>query len=210
MKREMNYNVLVVGCHPDDAELGCGGTIVKHLQRGDTVVVLILTKGDKGAHHPEMKECFDSLKSLGVQTVIFGDFPDGYVPDNHKLVSFIEDTINRYNINRVYTHDPHDRHQDHRNCSLAVSAASRKINEVFLFEGPSTNPNFEPHYFIELTDEQMDMKLKSLKYYNTQIKKGIVDLWLVECTAGKHGAVCKTKYAEAFALNHFFQGGNNV
>ncbi len=86
------YNVLLVGCHPDDVELGCGGTILKHIERGDNVSVLVMTKGDNGNHHPELEECNNSMKVLGVKNVYFGDFKDGFseeASDKFKNISII-------------------------------------------------------------------------------------------------------------------------
>ncbi len=207
---EKHYNVLAVGCHPDDIELGCGGTLAKHIERGDNVYVLVLTNGEKGKHHPHLQECLASMRKLRVKEFFFGNFSDGYVRDNHMVVDYIESIIKRLNINRVYTHFPNDTHQDHRNCSRAVSAAARKIREIFLYQGPSTHPMFEPHYFIEISKPQLDKKIQSLKCYKSQIKKGIVNVDWVKSLAGVHGIYCNTQYAEAFALNHVFQEGKNV
>jgi LmbE family N-acetylglucosaminyl deacetylase len=127
-----------------------------------------------------------------------------------EVVSFIENIINKYKISRVYTHDPHDRHQDHRSCSRAVSAAARKVPEILLFQGPSTLVTFEPHYFIELTEEHIKKKINALKSYKSQIKKNIVDIELIKYLAGVNGHICNTRYAEAFAINHMIEGGENV
>jgi len=208
--QKIKYNVLAVGCHPDDIELGCGGTIQKHIERGDKVYALILTRGQNGQHNPEMTECYNSLRVLGIKDVFFGDFIDGFVPENQESVNFIESIINRHKINRVYTHYPHDRHQDHRKCSLIVSAAARKISDVLLYQGPSTNVPFEPHYFVELSEEHLKKKIKALENYKTQIEKGIVNLEWIEGLAKVNGFSCRTKYAEAFALNHILQGGKDV
>lgn len=203
------YNVLAVGCHPDDVELGCGGVLLKHIERGDNVTVLVLTLGDKGNHHPNMRECKDAMSVLGVKNVIFGKFKDGYIADNHEVVDFIESAIKKYDINRVYTHDPHDRHQDHRNCSLATSAAARKLKEVLLYQGPSTNNMFDPHYFIELSERHLSTKVNALKSYESQVKKDIVNLEWIDSLARINGWRCKTRYAEAFALNHVLKGGDD-
>ena len=210
LEQKTKYNVLFVGCHPDDVELGCGGTILKHTERGDNVSVIVMTNGDKGGHNPERKEIINSMKVLGVNDIRYGNFKDGYLKDDQEVVQCIESIINELHINRVYTHDANDRHQDHRNCSKAVSAAGRKISEVLLYEGPSTNQPFEPHYFIELSDDHMQKKLKSLKCYKSQIEKGIVNLHWVKSLAGAHGGYHRIKYAEAFALNHSLHGGKDV
>lgn len=210
MEKEQR-KILVVGCHPDDVELGCGGTIAKHLEMGHKVYALILTRGQQGKHTVlSQEECRNSMKILGIDDVFFGELVDGYVEDNHKVVSMIEQYIVKLGIDRVYTHYYNDRHQDHRNCSRAVSAAARKVPEIFLYEGPSTLTGFEAHYYIGLTDEQLQKKLDALSCYKSQIEKGIVNLHWIRSLAGVHGSVCNTKYAEAFALNHVFRGEDNV
>ena len=205
-------NILVIGAHPDDIELGCGGTVSKHIELGNKVYALIMTKGEKGGHPPGMGECILSLKSLGIREsdIIFGDFPDGFLRDDLEVVNFIEKTINNLDISVVYTHYSEDRHQDHDNCSKAVSAAARKTPSLFLFEGPSTKIIFEPHYFVELSEENLNKKIDSLSNYKSQIEKGIIDLGLIKSVARVNGGRCNTKYAEAFALNHLFIGGKNV
>ena len=205
-------NVLVIGCHPDDVELGCGGTIVKHLDKGDEVYILVMTNGDKGNHHPEFKECFESLEILGVKksNIIFGNFPDAQLTDGYDTVNFIDRCIETYKINRIYTHHFEDRHQDHRNCSRAVSSAARDIPELFLFEGPSTTVYFDPHVFIEINDHHLRKKIEALRCYKSQIQKGVIDLDWVQSNAKVKSLGTKGKFAEAFAINHLHIGGNNV
>ena len=202
-------NVLFVGAHPDDVEFGCGGTLVKHVQRGDSVFCIVLTNGEKGSHSPKNMECIGSLKFLGVKDVFFGGFSDGSLLDNYETVSFIESIIKELRIDRVYTHDPNDRHQDHRNCSRAVSSAARGIKEIFLFSGPSTT-FFNPHYIIELTEKQIDKKIKALSLYQSQLKKPSFNLSSIKPIAKVLGSKYNIQYAEAYNLNHLIVGGEDV
>lgn len=208
----MVNNVIFIGAHPDDIELGCGGTVTKHLELGDEVFILIMTNGEQGNHPSNREECLNSLKTLGLKesNLIFGNFPDGYLPDNRDVVKFIEEHLNKLNITKVYTHDPNDRHQDHRNCSKSVSSAARKIPELILFQGYSTNVFFEPHYFIELSEEHLKKKIDALSCYKTQIAKGCINLRFIENLALVNGGMGNAGYAEAFALNHVSRKGQNV
>jgi len=204
--------VFVVGAHPDDVELGCGGTIVKHLELGDDVFVLIMTNGEKGNHTKDMKECLSSLEKLGVkkENIFFGNFPDGFLSDSQEVVNHIENYLKNLEIDRIYTHYPNDRHQDHRHCSYSVSAAARKSPEIFLFQGPSTKSPFEPHYFIELSKKHLTKKLDALSCYKSQIEKGIVNVRWIEHLAAFHGLTQNKEYAEAFAINHVLRGEKDV
>jgi len=205
-------NILVVGSHPDDAELGCGGTIAKHLEKGDEVLILIMTNGERGDHSNNREECYSSLTGLGIKenNIIFANFRDANLVDNYETISYIEEIINKFKINRVYTHHFSDRHQDHRNCSRSVSSAARKIPELYLFQGPSTSVYFEPHVFIEISETQLMKKMNSLRFYKSQINKGIIDLDWIKSIASVNGMGMKGKYAEAFAINHIYIGGENV
>jgi LmbE family N-acetylglucosaminyl deacetylase len=205
-------NILAVGAHPDDIELGCGGALLKHLKRGDNVFVLVMTNGEQGNHALNKQECKSSLSLLSIphENIIFANFPDGYLEDNQQIVNFIEEIINSKKITRVYTHHPDDRHQDHRNCSNAVSSAARKVPEIFLFQGPSTKNQFDPHYFIEISEELLVKKLEALNFYKTQIDKGIVDLNWIKTLASLHGFSQNKKYAEAFAVNHLLKENDQV
>jgi len=151
------------------------------------------------------------FKKTWNKNIIFGNFPDGFVESNLKTVKFIEDNLKKYNIQRLYTHFPSDRHQDHRNLSLAVaSAARRAIPEIFLFQGPSTHLSFEPHYFIELSKKDMDKKIDSLSCYKTQIEKGSFDIEHVKNIAMVNGNTVNVGYAEAFSINHLVRREENV
>lgn len=205
-------NILAIGAHPDDIELGCGGTIAKHISLGDNVYVIILTRGEKGNHEPNMIECINSMKELGVNdsNIIFGDFPDGNLNNNFEVVNFIESHINQLKIDRVYTHYPFDRHQDHSNCSKSVSSAARKVPGLLLFEGPSTHVVFEPHYFVEISETDIEKKMNALKHYKSQMQKRTFDLEWVKSLALVNGLRSNTKFSEAFALNHLLRGVKDV
>jgi LmbE family N-acetylglucosaminyl deacetylase len=208
----MGNNILAVGAHPDDVEMGCGGALLKHLMVGDEVFVLILTNGEKGKHSPGKSECLKSLKRIGIKSenIIFGNFRDGFVIDNFETVSFIENQIKKHGISKVYTHDPNDRHQDHRNTSYSVSSAARKVPEILLFQGPSTHSNFDPHYFIEISGRELNKKIWALKSYESQIKKGILNIPWLKSLAVVNGMKNNVLFAEGFSINHLLRRGKDV
>ena len=83
--------ILAVGAHPDDIELGCGGTLYKAIQKGQGVVAVFLTKGEKsGVGELRAKESIEALGVLGVTDVHFEDFPDTEIPNSFKAVDSLE------------------------------------------------------------------------------------------------------------------------
>ena len=86
----MKVDVLVFGAHPDDVELGCGGTVIKLVEQGKKVAIIDLTRGElgtRGTAKRRNKECENATKILGVRVRENMDFKDGFFKDDeqHKL-----------------------------------------------------------------------------------------------------------------------------
>ena len=81
----MKLDILVFGAHPDDVELGCSGTIIKHLKNGQIVGIIDLSRGDlgtRGTIETRNQESIQSTKVLGVQLRENMDFRDGLFENN--------------------------------------------------------------------------------------------------------------------------------
>lgn len=193
--------VLVVSAHPDDYEIGCGGTIKLFTGSGFKVYGLILTDGERGGHgEKRMKDAKISAKFLGMKDVFFGRKTDGKVTDDIDHVDAIERIIKQVSPDMVLTHSVHDRHQDHRHCSTATTAAARNVPTLLMYETQNST-QFEPHFFFNITKTLKD-KIKALKVHTCQIKKGSIDLEAVKATARYRGLQFNVKYAEGFEINH--------
>lgn len=193
--------VLAIGAHPDDIEIGCGGTIKILTSLGYKVYALILTKGEKGGN-PEVrvKEAKASAKILGIKKVFFPQFNDGKLHDDIEHINVVEEYIKRLKPNTVFTHTQHEHHQDHRNCSMISLAAARKVPTLLMYE---TQPNqfFEPHCYVNITNS-FKFKLQSLTMHSSQIDKHSFDLGFIETLARYRGFQINVKYAESFEINH--------
>ena len=168
----INLNVIAIGAHPDDIEIGCGGTLLKHVLCGSKVLVLMLTKGEKGGDpNIRISETYASLKILKLNNIIFGDFPDtnifSYLTD---VINFIENYVKNFKPDRVYTTSKHDRHQDHIATSIATIAACRNVSQILAYETPSSLNSFKPDTFVDIEDT-LKYKVKALQSHNTQEKK---------------------------------------
>jgi LmbE family N-acetylglucosaminyl deacetylase len=198
----MKKRILAVGAHPDDVEWGCGGTILRHLKENDIVEVVTLSYGENGKHTKDTSEAKNAMEKLGIDNYYFFGVPDGDIVAGIKLISRIEELIKKFQPNIIYTHTSKDRHQDHRNCSLAVCSAGRKVPEINLFYSPSTTVEFEPHKFVALDELIMHKKVDVVSQYKTQIEKGIIDIERVKSIGVHWGIYSNTKYAEPFETNH--------
>src|ERR1035437_7445894 len=123
--------VMVVAAHPDDCEVGVGGTVVKWVKEGQEVICVVCTNGDKGSSDQNMtsaklaeireKEQRAASAVLGVKEVIFLGYPDGWLEDTPEFRGKLVRLIRRYQPDMVITHDPHRKylaHRDHRTTGM--------------------------------------------------------------------------------------------
>jgi len=192
--------VLAVGAHPDDIELGAGGTIARHVKEGDEVHFLILTYGEKsGIKSEREREARKSARILGVKSIRFGGIPDTKVTDSIETIMIIENVINEIKPDRVYTQCPKDRHQDHRNTALATFSAARRVAEILSYESPDSYPNFIPQYYVQISDT-ISQKILALKEYRSQQNKRYFEVNAIKGLAQFRGYQIGVAYAEAFEV----------
>lgn len=196
-------NVLAVGAHPDDIELGCAGALLQHKKVGDRVFMAVLTCGELGAKSVEgrSQEAQMAADVIGA-TLIHGPFEDGFVPLTSETVNFIEQIIKKENIDTVYVHSPQDAHQDHLLASRATIAAARKINRVLFYQSPST-VEFNPTMFVDIK-KHLKGKIAALACHHSQVEGSeTLDLSVVKTTAHYWGSRGRLDYAEAFEPYRF-------
>ena len=194
-------NVLAIGSHPDDIEFGCGGTLLKYSENGHKVYMLVLSKGNKGGD-PEVrqKEQENSARILKVEKLYFGDYVDTEIVQSHKLITEIEGFLKKVKPDFIFVQYFDDTHQDHRHLSESTISATRYIQNVLFYEGPTTQ-NFTPNVFIDIT-KVFDKKLECLNAHVSQVSKtNIEGLSIIEAAksaAHFRGIQGRVSFAEAF------------
>lgn len=205
MNNKGKMKILAVGAHPDDIELGAGGTIARHVEEGDEVHFLILTYGEKsGEKEVRKREALESAKVLNVPYVSFAEIPDTMVTEGIETIMKIEDVVKKLEPNRVYTHCIKDTHQDHRNAAYATFSATREVPEVFSFESPDIFPNFNPQYYVRTTNT-ISKKIEALQKFHSQRNKKYLEAEAIKGLAQFRGYQVgrfrlKVEYAEAFEV----------
>ncbi|MEN0130443.1 MAG: response regulator [Brevundimonas sp.] len=197
--------VLAVGAHPDDVEIGIGGALAAHHAHGDTVVILTLSGGDIGGDADVRRhEALAAAAVVGARLFLH-DFPDTRLDPADGVITAIEETIALVSPTIVYTHSPHDRHQDHRAVHEAVQVAARKVPFVGSFQSPSTTIDFRPTRFVPI-EGFVETKLEMLAAFASQSHRDYMDPDLVRSTArywgrfGTGGAVEPLEMVRAAAL----------
>jgi len=122
----LKLDILVIAAHPDDAELGCSGTIAAHVAKGHKVGIVDLTKGEMGTRGtPELRleEADKASKILGLAARENMGFKDVYFQDDIAHQLELIKVIRKYQPDIVLANAPSDRHPDHgKGSSLATNA----------------------------------------------------------------------------------------
>jgi LmbE family N-acetylglucosaminyl deacetylase len=199
--------ILAVGAHPDDIELGCAGTLILHAQKGDKVVLLVLTRGEASGN-PEKREAEvrESARIMGVHEVIVQNLPDTEIHDDRRSIDVIENAIQRSNPDITYGPSAKDTHQDHRNAGNALLSACRRCPIILLYEGASTQRDFTPQVFVDISSS-LATKLKATQVFGSQLANGNgrypKAVKAIEGLAKFRGYQAGTEAAEAFEVGKF-------
>lgn len=122
----MKLDILAIGAHPDDVELGCGATIVKEISRGKTVGILDLTRGElgtRGSADLRDVEAANAARILGVAVRENLAFADGFFKNDKDHQLEIIKVVRKYQPEIVLCNAIEDRHIDHGKGSQLVSDA---------------------------------------------------------------------------------------
>lgn len=202
-------NILAIGAHPDDIEIGCGGTLAKYASYGHNIYMFIATDGSAGTGKAEVrrKEAENSANILQVRDIFWGMYADTELQINKEAIMKIEDTIKKINPDSIFVNYHDDTHQDHRHIAAITNSATRYIRNVLYFETP-TSQNFQPNVFVDIGQQFLDIKIESLKAHASQIDRtnisGVSILEVAKSAAHFRGVQARVAYAEAFQSLRLF------
>ncbi|WP_210150477.1 bacillithiol biosynthesis deacetylase BshB1 [Chryseobacterium scophthalmum] len=182
----MKTDILAFGAHPDDVELGCGGTIAKLISEGKTCVIVDLTKGElgtRGTDQTRKEEATEAAKILGVAARENLGLKDGFLVNSEGYQMEIVKMIRKYRPEIVLANAIEDRHPDHAKAAKLVSdacflAGLRKIETVLNGEIQEVwRPkqifhyiqwkHIQPEFVIDIS-EHLDKKLEACMAFKTQ------------------------------------------
>lgn len=134
-------DILAIGVHPDDVELSCGGTVLRHRQLGKSIGLLDLTQGElgtRGTAQIRAQEAADAARILGAAFRKNLGMADGFFEHNHNNIIAIARVIREHQPDIVLANAVSDRHPDH-------GRAAKLISDACFFSGLAK---------IEILDEQ--------------------------------------------------------
>lgn len=175
----MPSNILAASAHFDDAELGCGGTLAKHVKAGDRVHLYVATRSGYGNMKGEgvrtsalaRKEGLAAAKILGVK-VIEGEFETFHLRYEDPLIASLRRIIEEKKIDTVYLPWTGDAHQDHRALARAAITAARHCPRLLMYRINyyDTDEAFVPRHYVDVS-ATMKTKLRALKAHGSEMKR---------------------------------------
>ena len=192
---------LVITPHPDDAEIGCGGTVSKWISEGTKTFYVLCTNGDKGSDDPEMTserlakirydEQEEAAKQIGISEVVHLGYPDGGLDDNSEFLGKLVYAIRKFQPDVILSTDPLRRksysHRDHRICGqVSLDAAFPFARDRLHYPEHLTEHSLQTHKvadmlfwgaedpdtYIDITDS-IDQKIVSLAKHASQVGSDI-------------------------------------
>jgi N-acetylglucosamine malate deacetylase 1 len=170
-------NILVVSPHPDDESIGCGGTIRKHVLKGDAVHVVVLTSGEAGGHGRSSEETIrlreqearDAAEILELTSLQFWHLPDGRLKATATALQQLRRAIRALRPSVIYVTHDREMHPDHRAAYRLVMQAVNELTGrrpvVLLYEVWTPLQEID---HVEDISEVMETKLAAVRAYRTQ------------------------------------------
>lgn len=182
----MKVDILAIGAHPDDVELGCGGTIIKLISEGKKIAIVDLTEGElgtRGTRETRAAEAKNAAEILGVVARENLKMKDGFLNNSEEYQLKIVEKIRKYKPEIVLANAIDDRHPDHAKAAKLISDACfiSGLKKVETFENNALQEvwrpkhifhyiqwkNIEPDFVIDISNF-MDKKIEACLAYKTQ------------------------------------------
>lgn len=183
---QMKLDILIIAVHPDDAELCCSGTILKHIALGKKVGIVDLTRGElgtRGTAETRDEEAADSAKILGLHARENLGMRDGFFQNDefHRLE--VIKVIRKYQPEIILSNALEDRHPDHGRAGdlvydsvflsglpkieTSVDGVNQEAHRPRLLLQYIQDRYLKPDIIVDIT-EHIDKKIESIKAFKTQ------------------------------------------
>ena len=223
----MKLDILVLAAHPDDAELGCGGTILKHVAAGYKVGVVDLTRGElgtRGTVETRAKEAADSAKILGLVVRENLGLPDGFFKNEQAHQLEVVKAIRKFQPEIILANARYDRHPDHgraselifESCFLAglakITTGQEPWKTKVLYHYIQSQL-IMPDFVVDVTD-YWETKMDAIRAFKTQFYdpsskepdtyiSSPAFMKLLESRGNELGHAIGARYGEGFTVRRF-------
>lgn len=223
----MTVDVLAFAAHPDDVEMGMGGTMLKLKAMGHTLGIIDLTRGELSSNgtpesRAEETDTASEIMQLDIRENL--DLGDGYFEENRENTGLLMDLIRKYRPKVIFAPYFTDRHPDHERCARMVKAANfyaglSEIKTTFERHRAKsiyhymTSTEFTPTVLVDIS-EFMDAKMELYAAYKSQFYSNGEDRITTHISRPEftefmrarcrfYGEKAKVLYAEPFYVDGF-------
>jgi LmbE family N-acetylglucosaminyl deacetylase len=194
--------LLFLGAHPDDIELGCGALLSNLAEKTDVLCVTLSDNRKNPALQSLVEEHYRSMAVLGLdrRQIVLGPFETRNFPrDRQEILEYLFELNRTYRPEIVFVHTQADIHQDHLVVTMEALRAFRGTT-VLGFDVLRSSHGFFPHFLVEVTEQDVERKVKSLLEYTTYCDKYYFSPEVVRSTLMRHGALAERRFAEGFDI----------
>ncbi len=217
-------DILVFGAHPDDIEIGCGGTVIKLTDAGRLVVLVDMVRGElgtRGSAQIREQEAAAAAEILGVTARENLELEDGNVRSTPGAKHKVAEVVRRWKPQMVFVPYWEDRHPDHAHASeLAYEGTFLAGLPRYETGQKAYRPEqlvyymgwveFEPTFIVDITD-QFEQKMEAIYAYGTQFKReaspdpqtrltSVETDWFMRSRMAYYGALIGKRYGEGFLI----------
>jgi len=198
-------NVLVLSPHTDDGEYGCGGSIARFVSEGKNVFYTAFSTAEKSvpSEYPKdilRSEVKEATGVLGIkeENLVLFNYAVREFPANRQLI--LDDVLalkKEFKPDMVMLPSTCDTHQDHQ---VIVQEGFRAFKDITMigYEVPRNNLDFSTNVFVTLTEKVLQLKLKSVGCYRSQMGRPSSSVEFYESLARIRGVQIGVEYAEVF------------
>ena len=219
-----SVDVVAFGTHPDDAEIGCGGTLIKLADAGLKVVVVDLVRGEmgtRGSADIRAQEAAASTKILGLHARDNLGLEDGNIGTTQEAKRSVVEAIRRWRPRAIFLPYWEDRHPDHANASRLIYESSflsglirfdtdqeaYRPTQLFYYMGWY---EFDPTFVVDIT-AQAERKMEAIYAFGTQFRADAergpqtrltspTTDWLIRSRMAHFGSRIRCKFGEGFLI----------
>ena len=224
----MKVDILAIGIHPDDVDLSCSGTLIKHIKQGKTVGILDLTRGEmgtRGSAELRTKEAMKAAEIIGAKFRTQLDLGDCLFENDHRSRLEIIKVIRKHQPEIVLCNAVKDRHPDHgRAAKLTADAcyysglskldsggqqAWRPKNVYHYIQDNFIHPDFVVDISAEAEKKRESIMAYASQFYDPNSKEPQTPISTPEFLENLFskmsiwGRAINVRYAEGFTANHY-------
>lgn len=203
-------NILIISPHTDDAELGCGGSIIRFIQESHNIFWLTFSTAEdslpEGFPKNALKnEFLNVLKSLNLNESNYKicNFRVRYLHEHRQdILQELIELRSHVNPELVIGPSINDFHQDHQIVANEMIRAFKTTSSIICYELPWNHIEFNTQLFIKLSEKHLEKKCELLYNYKSQLarNRNYFSNKFIQGLAKVRGVQCNSEYAEAFEV----------